>query len=226
VRLRLRTALALVAAIAVSALAMTRWIPDALWRLRLERLIAKKVEGDAPGDHHPWWSRPSFRLYHGLSDAELRDVRRGPGWVVDRLLRSIAEPGDEARREKLLRALDLYLDEVQGPEPPRRFIARGAGMLVSGTLPIGLETELASAVARRARSFGMEQADREAFRRRARVVLSKDLPHPDYAKVWAHSLAQLGGREEKQIILGAWDRLDRHGRSMVLETGLFNIACR
>jgi hypothetical protein len=70
----------------------------------------------------------------------------------------------------------------------------------------------------------MHEGDRMACRERARVVLRRDLPHPDYAKVWALSLAQLGGREEKEIVRNAWDRLDRNGRSMILETGLFEIA--
>ncbi len=117
-------------------------------------------------------------------------------------------------------------------------------MLAAGTLPIGLETDLAWAVAWRARSFGMAdddrksfrewrvrsvgmaEDDRKAFRKRARVVLSRELPHPDYAKMWALSLVQLGGREEKEIIRNAWDRLDRNGRSMVLETKVFDIACQ
>jgi hypothetical protein len=190
--------------------------PDA----RLERLIATRVEGNAPGDSEAW-SRPSFQLYHGLSDDERSEFRRDPAWVVGRLLRSIAASGDEARRQKILRALEIYLDEVDGPKQPRRFVARGVEMLASGALPIRLETDLAWAIARRSLSTGMETADRAAFRNRARVVLRRDLPHPDYAKVWAFSLAQLGGPEEKEIIVGVWDRLDRGGRAKLLETGLF-----
>jgi hypothetical protein len=72
----------------------------------------------------------------------------------------------------------------------------------------------------------MEATDREAFRERARVVLRKDLPHPDYAKVWASSLAQFGGCEEKEIVLGAWERLDRNGRSKVVESGMLDTACQ
>jgi hypothetical protein len=188
--------------------------------VRLERLIVTKVEGDAPGDHQAW-SNPSFQFYHGLSDDELREFRRDPGRVVERLLRSIAGQGDEDRRQKVLRALEIYLDEVEGPGQSRRFIARGVGMLASGTLPIRLETDLASAIARRSRSVGIEDADRAAFRERASIVLRLKLPHPDYAKVWALSLAQLGGREEKEVIVGAWDRLDANGRSKLLETELF-----
>ena len=63
----------------------------------------------------------------------------------------------------------------------------------------------------------MGVADRAAFRERARVVLDGPLPHPDYAKVWAYDLALIGGREETEIILGAWGRLDRNGRSKLLE---------
>ena len=188
--------------------------------VRLERLIATKVEGDAPGDYEVW-SNPSFQFYHGLSDDELREFRRDPGRVVERLLRSIAGEGNEDRRKKVLRALEIYLDEVEGPEQPRRFIARGVGMLASGTLPIRLEIDLAAAIARRSRSVGIEDADRAAFRERASIVLHLKLPHPDYAKVWAWSLAQLGGREEKAVIVGAWDRLDSNGRSKLLETELF-----
>ena len=185
--------------------------------VRLERLIVTKVEGDAPGDHEVW-SNPSFQFYHGLSDGELREFRRDPGRVVERLLRSIAGEGNEDRRKKVLRALEIYLDELESPEQPRRFIARGVGMLASGMLPIRLETDLASAIARRSRSVGIKDADRAAFRDRASIVLHLKLPHPDYAKVWAWSLAQLGGREEKEVIVGAWDRLDGNGRSKLLET--------
>jgi hypothetical protein len=225
-RMTTRRWMVAVAVLALLTPAMTRWIPDAWWRYRIDQLVTTKVEGDAPGDDHPGWSQPSFQLYHGLSNDELRIVRRDPGQVVDRLLGSIAAPGVEAHRQKVLHALGIYLDEVAGTEQPRRFIARGTRMLASGSLPIGLETDLASDVALRARSFGMEAGDREAFRERARVVLRKDRPHPDYAKVWAWSLAQLGGCEEKEIVVGAWDRLDRNGRSKVLETGLLDIACQ
>jgi hypothetical protein len=225
-RMTTRRWMVAVAVLAVLTPAMTRWLPGAWWRYRIDQLVETKVEGDAPGDDHPEWSKPSFQLYHGLSNDELRDVRRDPGRVVDRLLGSIAAPGVEDHRQKILRALVIYLDEVAGTEQPRRFIAEGIRMLASGTLPIGLETDLASAVASRTRSVGMEAADREAFRERARVVLRKDLPHPDYAKIWAWSLAQLGGCEEKEIILGMWHRLDRNGRSKVLETGLLDVACQ
>jgi hypothetical protein len=186
---------------------------------RLERVITTKVEGEAPGDHEVW-SNPSFQLYHGLSDDELREIRRNPERVVDRLLRSIAGAGDEARRQKILRSLEIYLDETKGLEPARQFLSRGVAMLASGLLPIRLETDLASALARRFLSAGMSEADRASFRERARVVLHGTLPHPDYAKVWAWSLAQLGGREDREIILGAWDRLDRNGRSKLRETAL------
>ncbi len=189
--------------------------PDA----RLERLIATKIEGDAPGDHQAW-SEPSFQFYHGLTDDELRELRRDPRKVVDRLLQSIAGAGEETHRQKVLRALGIYLDELKGPELPRRFISQGVEMLASDKLPIGLETDLAVALAGRARDVGMSEADRASFRERARVVLHTKLPHPDYAKVWAWSLAQLGGPEAKEIVLGAWDRLDRNGRSKILETGL------
>ena len=191
----------------------------------LERLIAIKIEGDAPGDFEVW-SDPSFQLYHGLTDEELRELRRDPTFVVDRLLRFIAGAGEETRRQKVVRSLVIYLDEVEGPELPRRFVTRGVAMLASGTLPIRLETDLAVALARRARSAGMDEADRASFRERARVVLHTKLPHPDYAKIWAWSLAQLGGREAKEIVLGAWDVLDRNGRSKVLETGLVNASER
>jgi hypothetical protein len=218
-RLRLRTALALVAVMAVLLVASIRWIPYVLWRLRLERLIAARVEGAAPGDQEVW-SNPSFQLYHGLSDDDSRDFRRDPGLVVDRLLRAIGDEGDEGRRQKVLRSLSMYLDEVKGPELSRKFIARGVGMLSSGTLPIRLETDLASSVARRAVVSGISAVEREAFRARARIVLGTDLPHPDYAKIWAWSLAQFRGRQEAEVILGAWDRLDRNGRSKILEVGL------
>lgn len=221
-RLRLRAVMALVAAMSVLAAFLTRWLPDALWRHRLERLITTKVEGDAPGDHAVWMN-PSFQLYHGLSGNDLDDFRRDPGRVVDRLFESIGRPGAEARRRKVLRSLEIYLDEVEGPEQPRRFIAGGVELLASGTLPIGLETDLASSIAGRSGSFGMTEADRRAFRERARVVLKTNLPHPDFAKVWAWSLAQLGGREEKEIVLGAWDRLDHNGRVKVFEAGLVGV---
>ena len=186
---------------------------------RLERLIVEKVEGHAPGDDHVWQD-PSFQFYHGLSDDELLELRRDPQRVVDRLLRSVAGEGDEARRQKVLRALGIYLDEVDGPEQPRRFIHRGVELLASGTLPLGVETDLVSELVRRSRSVGMEAADKAALRDRARVVLHQKLPHPDYVKVWAWNLAQLGGPEEKEIILGAWDRLDQNGRAKLLETAL------
>jgi hypothetical protein len=189
--------------------------PDA----RLERLITTKIEGEAPGDLQAW-SKPSFQLYHGLSDDELRDLRRDPTAVVDRLLRTIAGDGEETRRQKVLRALEIYLDETEGSELPGRFVTQGVGMLASAKLPIRIETDLASALARRARVIGMNEADRASFRTRARVVLHTKLPHPDYAKIWAWSLAQLGGPEDKEIVLGAWDVLDRNGRSKILETGL------
>ena len=134
--------------------------------------------GRWPGDHHPEWSKPSFQFYHGLSDGDLRDLRRDPGWVVDRLLRSIAEPGGEDHRKKVLRALLIYLDEVDGPEQTKRFIARGVRMLASGTLPIGLETDLVSAVARRSGSFGMEEAERKAFRVRCALSLGETFRTP------------------------------------------------
>lgn len=186
---------------------------------RLERLIVEKVEGHAPGDDHVWQD-PSFQLYHGLSDEELLEFRRDPQRVVDRLLRSVAGEGDEARRQKVLRALGIYLDEVEGPELPRRFIHRGVELLASGTLPLKLETDLVSTLVRRSLSVGMGAADKAALRDRARVVLHQKLPHPDYAKVWALSLAQLGGSEDKEIILRAWGSLDQNGRSMLLETAL------
>lgn len=215
-QVRLKTALAVVGVVAFLTAALTRWIPDALWRYRLERLIATKIEGEAPGNYAVW-SNPSFQLYHGLSADELADARRDPGRVIDRLLDSIARPGVESRRKKALRALDIYVDELEGSEQPRRFIARGVALLASGTLPIDLETDLASNIASRAHSFGIEETDRKAFRERARVILRSSLPHPDYAKVWAWSLAQLGGAEEKEIILSAWDRLDQNGQAKMRE---------
>lgn len=215
VRLRMRTMLAIVAGAAVVLVASIRWIPYALWRLRLELAIEAKVLGD-PHVDNGLMSNPSFRLFHGLTGRESDDFRREPGRVVDRLLRAIGE-GDEGRRKLALHALDLYLNEVQGPELPRRFVARGVALLAPGTLPIDFETDLASAVARRARFIGMTPEDREAFRERARVVLHSALPHPDYAKIWAWSLAQVAGREEIEVIRGAWDRLDRNGRDKARE---------
>ena len=216
VRFRFRTMLAVVAGAAVILMAATRWIPYVLWRIRLERAIVAKVLDD-PHINNLLMSNPSFQLFHGLDGRELGDLRRDPGLVVDRLLRAIGE-GDEGRRKRALHSLGIYLDEVEGPELPRRFVDRGVALLATGTLLIGVETDLASAVAGRARSVGMGAADRAAFRERARVVLRSTLPHPDYAKVWAWSLAQLGGREEMEIIRGAWDRLDRYGQSKLLQT--------
>lgn len=185
---------------------------------RLERLVAEKVVSDAPGDFQAW-SNPSFQFYHGLSDDELRELRRDPGRVVDELLGFVSGPGRTARRRKVLRALQVYLDELEGPVQARRFVHLGTELIASGALPVELETDLAWDVALRSRAIGMEPSDREALRRRARVVLSSPLPHPDYAKVWALSLARLGGSEEREIVLGAWDRLDWGGRSMLLDTG-------
>ena len=169
------------------------------------------------------WSNPSFQLDHGLSGDDLNDFRRDPGRVVDRVLKPIAKPSVEGHRRKVLRSLNIYLDEVDGREQPKRFITRGVVMLASGELPIGLETDLATSIVERSRSFGMEEEDRRAFRERSRVVLKTDLPDPDDAKVWAWSFAQLGGPDEKEIVLGAWDRLDRNGRAKLLETGLFGV---
>ena len=163
-RFRMRTALVLVAAMAVLSAAMTRWVPYLLWRLRLERAIVGKVEGDAAADHLAY-SNPSFQLYHDLNDAEAADLRREPGRVVDRLLRDVAEPGDPRRREDAGHALGLYLDEVKGTELPGRFVSRGVALLASGKLPIGLETDLASAIVRQAFRVGISPADRRAFLR-------------------------------------------------------------
>jgi hypothetical protein len=182
-------------------------------------LVAEKVEGHAPGDDQVW-SDPSFQLYHGLTDGELREIRRDPPWVVDRLLRTVFEGGDEGLRMKVLRALGIYLDEARDPELTGRFVRRGVDALALGALPIRLETDLFSDVVRRSRAAGLEAVDKTLLRDRARVVLHKELPHPDYAKCWAYALAQLGGAEDREIILAAWDRLDANGRSKLHETAL------
>jgi len=225
--------LGFLALIAGMSLALTRWIPEVPPAGRpnetvkattppgdlLERLIVEKVEGHAPGDDQVWQD-PSFQLQHGLSDDELREFRRDPQRVVDRLLRTVSGEGDERHRQKVLRALGIYVGEVEGLEQPRRLMHRGVELLASGTVPLDLETDLVSDLARRSQSVGMEAADKAALRDRARAFLHQKLPHPDYAKVWALSLAQLGGPEDKEIILGAWDSLDQNGRSMLLETAL------
>jgi hypothetical protein len=185
----------------------------------VERLIVEKVEGHAPGDDQVWQD-PSFQLYHGLTDDELREIRRDPPWVVDRLLRTVFEQGDEGLRMKVLRALRIYLDEAKDPELTRRFVRRGVDVLALGTLPLRVETDLFSDVIRRSQAVGAEAVDKALLRDRARIVLHQDLPHPDYAKCWAYDLAQLGGAEDKEIILAAWDRLDENGRSKLRETAL------
>lgn len=216
IRLRVRTALALVAVVALLSVAAFRWVPDALWRRRIERAIAGKIEPGPPLDHLEFGD-PSFQLFHGLSDDELRDLRRDPSFLVDRLLRIIGEPGGGERGKNALRALTLYLDEVEGFELPRRFVRRGVEMIASGTLPLDVETELAWAIIQPSRSGFMDAGDRAKFRERVRVILHSPPPHPDRARLWAYTLAQIGGREETEVILGAWDRLDRNGRSKLLE---------
>lgn len=220
VRLRVRTALGLVAAVALIVVAMTRWIPYALWRVRLERAIAGKIVPDAPVEHF-LFSEPSFQLFHGLTDDDLRDFRRDPNFLVDRLLRSIGCEGDERGRRNTLAALDRYLEEVEGPELPRRFIARGVRLIDSGKLPALLESELALALVRRATYLGIGPADREAFRSRARVVLGSDgLTIPEVAWNWAGALAALGGREETEIVVALIDRWTGPRRDVLFRSGL------
>jgi len=234
--------LAFLGALTGGGLALTRWIPEPVPAARprptagapvnqgtrhpadpaheaIERLIVEKVEGHAPGDDQVWQD-PRFQLYHGLTDDELREIRRDPPWVVDRLLRSVFEEGGEDLRMKVLRALIIYLDEAKNPELTRRFVRRGVDVLALGMLPIRLESDLFFDVVRRSKSVGIEAVDKALLRDRARVVLNQKLPHPDYAKCWAYTLAQLGGEEDKAIILAAWDRLDENGHSKLRETAL------
>ena len=219
-QIRLRTILVAIAVIALLTVASSRWIPQILWRVRLERIISSKVEGDGPAESDVWMN-PSFQLYNGLTGSELEDVRRDPIRVVDRLLESIsAADAPEFRRERVLRSLKIYLTETNGTEMPKRFISRGVKLLSSGKLPIGLETNLAFAIADRYRLAGISDADRTAFRERARFILSSKLPHPDYAKKYGLSLALLGGTKEREAILDAWDRFDDSGREKMIEFGV------
>ena len=219
-QIRLRTTLVAIAVIALLTVASSRWVPEILWRVRLERIISSKVEGDAPAESEVWMN-PNFQLDNSLTGSELEDVRRDPIRVVDRLLEAIAAAdAPEFRRERVLRSLEIYLTETNEKEMSKKFISRGVELLSSGKLPIGLETNLAFAIASRSQVLGMEDADRSAFRERARIILSSKLPHPDYAKVWGCSLARLGGSEERKVILDAWDRLDDNGRLKMIEFGV------
>ncbi|HEY2157063.1 MAG TPA: hypothetical protein VGH33_15650, partial [Isosphaeraceae bacterium] len=220
VRFRVRTILAIVAGTAVIFVASTRWIPYALWRLRLERAITGKIEADTPV-HRFLLSEPTFKQFHDLSDAELLDFRRDPEFLVGRLLRAVGGEGDEPRRINALKALDKYLDEVEGPELPRRFVARAVELVASGTLPAELEATLAASATSRAWFAGMTPADREALRERARaVVLSIDAARPEVAWGWAGALASLGGRGETEIVADLVDRWTGPRRDVVFQCGL------
>ena len=220
VRLRVRTMLGLVAAVALIVVASTRWIPYVRWRLRLERTIDGKVAGDSHIDSLAM-SNPSFQLFHGLNDEEIGDFRRDPNFLVDRLLRIVGEEGTTIRRLNTLHSLDMYLDEVEGPELPRRFIARSVRLLASGKLPAILESELAEVLAGRACYVGIDPADREAFRERARVVLgSAGLTWPEVAWNWAGALASLGGRVETEIVVTLVDRWTGPRRDVIFRSGL------
>lgn len=219
-QIHLRTTVVAIAVVALLTVASSRWIPEILWRVRLERIISSKVEGDGPADSEVW-SNPSFQFYNALTGPELEDARRDPIRVVDRLIEAIAAADrPEFRRERVLRSLEIYLTETNRKDMSRRFISRGVELVSSGKLPGRLEWNLAFAIATRSQAVGIEDADRTAVRERARSILSSKLPHPDYAKVWCCVLAFLGGPEEKKIILDAWDRLDDNGRSKMVEFGV------
>ncbi len=220
VRFRVRTALVLVAAVALAVVAITRWIPYVRWRLRLERTIAAKIEPDPPVEHL-LFSEPSFQLFQGLSDDDLRDFRRDPDFLADRLLWAVGGEGDERSRRNTLGALNRYLNEVEGPALPRRFIAKAVGLVGSGRLPALLESELAEALAGRASFAGIDPADREAFRSRAAVVLGAvDADHREVAWNWAAALATLGGRDETEIVVALVDRFKGPDRKHVFRAGL------
>ena len=187
-RLRLRTLLAGVAAVALLIIV----VPWGLWRYRVNRALeaARAAGPEMTWSFNPLGAPRREEFLYLLSDRDR---------VLEELLRTVEDDPDDLRRVHAVRTMQAILRQSCPSAVRRRCLDQTLDLAARGRLSPTVDLELAQAVADWAPVVGLDARQRGAVL--AKVKGGRPTPSP----AWAGVLARIGGREETLLLIELGD---------------------